>query len=275
MIKRRKEFYPEGTLKWMPTGRPAADTGEQRTYLFKRINGRWVYQKKDKNDYIISPNSPIGKSGPRTELRTKLYGVGINDVMIPEFTTSKIWQRWQAIIRRTDKRDPKWLLTHPTYVDCTMDPKWYKLSAFKEWIETFKDHDNKEIDKDILIPGNLHYAPETCLMVRPIVNAWFKPSHVNGELPRGVCWCSMYKAGKTKQKPYRAQINALIREGNKVTAGPRTYLGKYDNAEEASFVFQQARKEQLHIIIDTEDDPRVKNALIKHMEYDELHTNYW
>ena len=51
----------------------------------------------------------IGKSGPRPELRSLCYGVGINDVMIPYFTRTRTWRTWTGIIRRTDNRDPKWI----------------------------------------------------------------------------------------------------------------------------------------------------------------------
>ena len=140
-----------------------------------------------------------------------------------------------------------------SYADCTLDPRWYKLSAFKEWIEKWDDYGNKEVDKDILIPGNKHYGPDTCLMVRPSVNAWFKPTVV-GDLPRGVCWNSGWKGGKSPN-PYRAQITPI--------GGKRTSLGFYATIEEASAVFAKARKEQIKVLIETETDRKVKNAIME------------
>lgn len=197
----------------------------------------------------------IGKSGPRPELRKLVYGVGINDVMIPYFTGTRTWRTWSGIIRRTDNRDPKWInkQNKQSYVDCTLDPRWYKLSVFKEWIEQWDDFENKEVDKDILIPGNKIYGPDTCLMVRPIVNAWFKPT-IKGDLPRGVCWNSSWRRGKSPN-PYRTQITPI--------GGKRTSLGCYDTVEEASAVFEKSRKEQIQILIETETDLKVKNAMIE------------
>ena len=197
----------------------------------------------------------IGKSGPRPELRSLCYGVGINDVMIPYFTGTRTWRTWSGIIRRTDNRDPKWL-SQPGkehYADCTLDPRWYKLSVFKEWIEQWDDFENKEIDKDLLIPGNRIYGPDTCLMVRHIVNAWFKPT-IKGDLPRGVSWNSSWKKGKSPN-PYRAQITPI--------GGKRTALGVYATIEEASAVFEKARKEQIKVLIETETDSKVKNAMVE------------
>ena len=197
----------------------------------------------------------IGKSGPRPELRSLVYGVGINDVMIPYFTGTRTWRTWSGIIRRTDKRDPKYLsYGKEHYLDCTLDSRWYKLSAFKEWIEQWDDYENKEVDKDILIPGNLHYGPDTCLMVRPIVNRWFKPNkRGGGDLPRGVCHNPDWKRGASPN-PYRTQITPI--------GGKRTGLGYYDTIEEASAVFEEARKEQIKVLIETETDPKVKNAML-------------
>ena len=204
-------------------------------------------------------NSPvIGKSGPRPELRKLVYGVGVNDIMIPEFTKTRTWRTWCGIVRRTDKRDPKWLSQQGKeyYADCTLDPRWFKLSAFKEWIEKWDDFANKEVDKDLLVPGNKIYGPDTCLMVRPIVNAWYKPNTVSGDLPRGVTWNTAWKRGKSPN-PYRAQITPI--------GGKRTGLGYYATMEEASAVFEKARKEQIQILIETETDSKVKNAM---MEYE-------
>ena len=225
------------------------------SYIKKYPNGfidRWGnYRRRGSGD-----SSPvIGKSGPRPELRTLTYGVGINDVMIAEFSSSKIARIWRGIIRRTGKRDPN-LTNYESYKDCTLDPIWYKLSAFKEWVEQWDDYDNKEIDKDILIPGNKHYGPDTCLMVRQVVNSWFKPHAAKGELPRGVTWNVAWKRGKSPN-PYRAQITPI--------GGKRTALGYYATIEEASAVFESARKEQLKILMETETDLKVKNAIMEHV----------
>ena len=117
------------------------------------------------------------------------------------------------------------------------------------------DYENKEVDKDILITGNRVYGPDTCLMVRPIVNGWFKPHLDYGDLPRGVSWNNGWKKGKSP-KPYRAQITPI-------KTGKRTGLGYYDTIEEASAVFEEARKEQMKILIETEIDLKVKNAIME------------
>ena len=221
-----------------------------RIEYYKKIDGKWVYQKKDRTKKLV-------------------YGIGINDVMISGFSTSKIGTRWYNIIKRTDRRDPN-IYSFETYKDCTLDPRWFKLSAFKEWSEQWDDYENKEIDKDILIPGNKIYGPETCLMVRKSVNLFFKPN-IKRDLPRGVHHVSKFKEGG--KNPYSASI---VRCGEKKktqsTQGPansktnkfgRIHLGHYPTIEEASVAYESARKEQIQFLIETETDIRVKNALIK------------
>ena len=237
-----------------------------RNYIKKYPNGfidKWGnYRKVGSGD-----SSPvIGKSGPRPELRTLIYGVGINDVMIPQFTKTKTWKVWQGIVRRTDNRDPLWIgKKKKIYKDCTLDPRWFKLSAFKEWIEQWDNFESKEVDKDILIPGNLHYGPDTCLMVRSIVNSWFKPTDESkSDLPRGVCWNTNYKKGKSP-KPYRAQISPLQVIDGEVKVGKRTGLGHFLTVKDASDAFQKARQESLQILIDTETDVKVRDAILQYI----------
>ena len=93
-------------------------------------------------------------------------------------------------------------------------------------------------------------------MVRPIVNSWFRPNAAKGDLPRGVSWNTAWRRGKSPN-PYSAQITPI--------GGKRTGLGYYSTVEEASIVFESARKEQLKILIETETDLKVKNALINNL----------
>jgi len=242
----KKSSLPEGTVRYRNCGKNGITQ--------KKVNGKWVTVYKDREDYIIPENTPIGKYGPRPELRQLIYGVGINDIMIPEFTSSRIWRQWAGIIRRCDNNDPKWLKEHMSYSGCTLDPRWIKLSAFKEWVEQWDDYENKEVDKDILITGNKVYGPDTCLMVRQSINAWFKPYAAKGKLPLGVTWNTAWKKGKSPN-PYRAQITLI-------KTGKRTHLGYYPTVEEASAAFESAKKEQIKILIESETDLKVKNALI-------------
>ena len=189
--------------------------------------------------------------------RKLVYGVGINDVFEVGFTGGRIWKIWQQMIRRTGGRDPKHRF-YEYYKDCTMDESWFRLSVFREWVETFDNWEMKEIDKDLLIEGNMHYGPDTCLMVDPVWNGWFKPNAVKGDLPRGVVYASWKK--RLAKKPYRAQITLF--EDRKIK-GKRTHLGSFVTVEMAEDCYKKARKEQIIKQLRLETDLRVIEAVKK------------
>lgn len=230
----------------------------------KKIDGKWVHQKKYPNGCVDKwgnystrgrgDNSPvIGKSGPRPELRGLCHGIGINDVYIPYFTKTKIWKKWNDMLGRCYSRTTqKQIEKNAPWDGCSVDSRWHKLSAFKEWVEQWEDYENKELDKDILIPGNKIYGPDTCLMVRPVVNLWFKPNSSKNNLPKGVC------INNGTGRPYRSQITPI--------GGKRTHLGYFDTPEEAYEVYHQKWKEQILVLIGQEKDVIVKNALTKYAQ---------
>lgn len=181
-----------------------------------------------------------------------IYGVGVNDVYLPNFHGTICYKKWQDVVRRCI--DQKYIEKYPRYAGCVLDDRWIYLSAFKEWYETWENPDSKQIDKDILYPGNKIYGPDTCLMVNSTTNAWFKPTDIikskgDKSLPRGV---SMLK-GK-----FRAQIN-------EIDGVYRKHLGCYNTAEEAGEAFDVARKKQIQILLERESDSRIKNALRQYL----------
>jgi hypothetical protein len=183
-----------------------------------------------------------------------VWGVGINDVYEQGFYKTTCYKKWQDVLRRSCNEE--WKEKKPMYRDCTLDPRWHRASAFKEWYDTWEDPDSKHIDKDILIPGNMVYGPDTCLMVSSLTNSWFRPTDITKSkgdktLPRGVC------ANKEYTK-FRSQINEI----NGVN---RRHLGWYNTPEEAYEVFDKARKEQIKIIFEMEEDSRIKNALRQYL----------
>jgi len=228
--------------------------------VIKKIDGKWIHQKKYPNGYVDKwgnfsqkgrgESSVIGKSGPRPELRKLCHGVGINDIYISQFTKTKVYQKWNDMLSRCYARNTqKQIEKYIPWDGCSIDSRWHKLSTFKEWVEHWEDYENKELDKDILVPGNKVYGPDTCLIVRPIVNSWFKPNVNKNGLPQGVSFIN--GTGR-----YRAQINLI--------GGKRTHLGYFDTLEEAFDVYLQKWKEQILVLMEQEKDVTVKNALIQY-----------
>ena len=111
----------------------------------------------------------------------KIFGVGVNDSKDPtqeeEFRGGKrvvVWrcpyyQVFTSIYRRSYSEF--FHKKHPTYKDCTVDPRWRNFTDFKLWMESQK-WEGMDIDKDLLIPDNKVYGPSTCLFLEPPINTF-------------------------------------------------------------------------------------------------------
>ena len=136
-----------------------------------------------------------------------------------------------------------------SYIGCTVDPKWHYLSNFKQWYDEQGDVTGKQLDKDIISPGNKVYGPDTCFFVSPQLNTFFaKCDKVRGKYPIGV-----YKDHNMKKRPFRCQLS--------IGTGKR-WQRYYDTPEEAYQAFIQAKKKVLlEKYILPETDQRLKQAL--------------
>ena len=107
-------------------------------------------------------------------------GVGIYDLRDdPSHITNKkiggkiVWtcpfyRKWKDLLRRCYSE--KFLQGSPTYRGCSVCEEWKTFSNFMAWMKT-QPWNGKELDKDILIPGNKIYSPETCVFVSPSLNS--------------------------------------------------------------------------------------------------------
>ena len=60
-----KNKLPEGTVRFRNCGRGGITQ--------KKVDGKWITVYKDRSEYKVPENSPIGKSGPRPELRELIF----------------------------------------------------------------------------------------------------------------------------------------------------------------------------------------------------------
>ena len=182
-----------------------------------------------------------------TALKPTVHGVGINDVR--RATNESYYKVWEGMFRRS--YDPCYQQKNITYIGCTVHPHWHHLSNFKQWYDQQGDVTGKQLDKDIISPGNKVYGPDTCLFVSRKLNAFFVSSDkLRGKYPLGV-----YKhTSRKRRKPFMAMIN----DGT----GKKKFVGYYSTPEEAYQAFIQAKKELLlERFILPETDQRLKQAL--------------
>ena len=170
----------------------------------------------------LEKNYPRNKSSITP--RKPVHGVGTNDahyMTTPTVNGAMLWdpayRAWASMMQRA--YDKKFHEKQQTYSDVTVCKDWHSFSAFRAWwLDNYKE--GWELDKDLLVPGNREYGPDTCIYIPSRLNAFtIDRSASRGEFPIGV---HIHKpTGK-----YIAQCN------NPIT-GKRRYLGDFTTAEEA------------------------------------------
>lgn len=187
------------------------------------------------------------------QLKTKnklVCGVGINDLERcvywkenGKYVICPVYKIWKSmLVRCYDKK----FHHRTTYQDCSVSPVWLKLSNFERWIDT-QNWQGKELDKDILFPGNKVYGPDTCVFVSHDVNIFLIDSAgARGEYPIGVHFHKM--TGK-----FQAACN------NPFGKGP--YIGLFDNPTDAHLAWKQKKHEYACIYAEQQIDPRIAEAL--------------
>jgi len=181
-------------------------------------------------------------------------GIGINDIMR---TTRVIGVRnepcpFQIRWRDTLKRcySEKYLEKHPTYRGCYFVDEWIYASNFKNWMEQ-QDWKDKQLDKDILFPGNKVYGPDTCVFVSQEVNKFVTQSEgKRGLWPIGVT--------KTSDTTYTSRCN--------VGDGVMVHLGTFKTPELAHEAWLSKKLELAYLIAAKQSDDRVAKALIARYE---------
>lgn len=118
---------------------------------------------------------------------------------------------------------------HPTYIGCTISRDWQDFQDFAAWYYNQPYSDlGYELDKDLLIPNNKIYSPDTCCFVPSELNSLLTDgAAARGAQPQGVYFF------KSRLK-YRSQMN---KNGKLVCLGcfncPNEAHQAYKTAKEA------------------------------------------
>lgn len=196
-----------------------------------------------------------------TSRRGIVYGVGINDA--DYITTAKVngrnvlcplYNQWKAMIQRC--YCPKWQRKYPTYIGCSVTPEWLSYSGFQKWAEAH-DWEGKNLDKDLLVPGNKVYGPTTCLWVDGDINRLVLNSvKTRGDFPIGV---------SLMQGRFTARLS---------TYGKAGYLGLFDTADQAAEAFRKAKSAHVREVAQNQTDTRLVHALLRIADSIEAGTYY-
>jgi len=180
-------------------------------------------------------------------------GVGINDA---DYVTYKIidGKRWRCPFYRAWMNmldrcySPKHHARRPNYIGCSVVHEWHYFMAFRAWMIS-QDWNGKQLDKDILTPGNKVYGPETCLFVSIQINSLLNDHAASkGDYPQGVHW-------DNQCKKYRARIRIF---------GKTKHLGYFATADAASIAYRKTKHAHILHVVSAEQDIRVRQGLARH-----------
>jgi hypothetical protein len=202
-----------------------------------------VYVKFEDGNIVKTRVQSLGKGHCRNLNSKLVLGVGINDMLGAEKTKEFIKQRqmWFGVLQRCFSI--KLLERRPTYKNCKVSESWLWLSNFIKDIKSIENYEKSlnegwQLDKDLLSNEGKLYSKDTCCFIPRSLNLVISsyPKKLNG-LPKGV---KLSKGGR--------YFAILQKEGNQI------FLGSYDSVEEASRVYNIAKKEHLLNIADSIKD---------------------
>jgi hypothetical protein len=199
------------------------------------------------NYTALESASPLTEQKPYTHPNRKLVqGVGTNDNPGPVVVDGKIvksYNVWTCMIARCYSE--RCLKKRPTYTGCSVSKDWLLFSNFQKWFDS-NYIEGCQLDKDLLIAGNLVYSAETCVFVTPALNTLLSDhGAARGDCPLGVSF-------RKDSRKYSAHVN--------IDTEPH-YLGLFDTALEAHRAYQLAKANVIEAF--PTDNPRIRAALDK------------
>ena len=165
-----------------------------------------------------------------------VHGVATNDAdyvtqiweTLPNGKQKLVWRcpaysSWRDMMKRSYSH--KYKENYPTYQNVSVCNDWLLFSNFREW--WIKNNvRNWQLEKDLLIKGNLIYSPETCVYVPNYLNTLLIDcASTRGEYPLGI-----YFHKQSNKFQSRVKLN-----------GKQKYLGLFTSPQEAHKAWQVAK----------------------------------
>ena len=152
----------------------------------------------------------------------------------------------------------KWLHMHlragkaSGYLECSIHPDWYVYSTFKAWLTSHEGWRELEIDKDLMVPGNKVYGPDTCCLIPQSLNAFL----VDNLTSTGKLSGAFFQK-RLKNKPYQAKVAVT----NETGVWGQKHLGYFATELEAHNAWKEAKHKQACRLAEGIQDQRIANAL--------------
>jgi hypothetical protein len=146
--------------------------------------------------------------------------VKINGVLLPSYRS------WSRILERVYSKS--YHNRNPTYKECTVHEEWLLLSNYDKWYN--KNYiEGYHLDKDILVPNNKHYAPNTCRFIPKNINTLL----VDNKGKRG-----KYKKGIVGKQGNKFRVECAV-------YGETKRLGSFDNEQTALAAYKTFKEKHV------------------------------
>lgn len=123
-------------------------------------------------------------------MKNSFYGIGRNSKRKYAATVNNkattAYNIWHSMFKRC--YCPKFQEKYPTYIGCSVDERFHD---FQDFADCYYKHPYSklgyQLDKDLLIPNNKTYSPETCCLVpSELNNILLDRAASRGKFPQGV-----------------------------------------------------------------------------------------
>ena len=212
---------------------PTTKSGDCLVIKYEGKSKIIVVFKENINHEIVTTSKTLRAGNILNPYFARYYGVGYLGVgkhrVIKDKRPTPSYSAWTFLMMRLfcEKR----LLVNPTYRGCTICKSWCNFQVFSDWFYSHESYGlGYELDKDLLISGNRHYSPETCVMMPQEINKALKTVQVNSVV-----------AGVRKRKSSKGYQSRCT-----VANGERKYLGSFLTPEEAFAAYVKAKEEYIH-----------------------------
>lgn len=192
-------------------------------------------------------------------------GVALNDchgALDPQTRGRTLkYSKWHGALERVyDKNET----ARPTYLNCTLHNSWLRFSAFSKWYDMQPYHDVKgyDLDKDLLVPGNKEYGPNTCLIIPQSLNTMLTSRYTSMSDGASVYRGVQYAPGRSK--PWKVTTH-----NGASSAKVLGYFTTEDEAGECATAYRRSRilGAATGMLATGEIDDRIYQATVRYADY--------
>lgn len=191
--------------------------------------------------------------------RKTVYGFGINnaDYNIARLVNGKLlvcpfYRKWCNMLKRCYSKE--YQKDNRAYLGCSVCKEWLLFSNFKKWM-CEREWIGKELDKDIIYPGNKIYSPNNCCLIpKSLNNLLVIPTVKERKYPLGVFFNG---SNFCTHVSYNGKIK---------------HIGSFPNALEASKAYIKEKSKIILQVAIEQKDKRISDGLKLHSK--QLKENY-